>query len=428
LVLGAVLVALAALLATPALASSQALLLAPWAFVVVLLAGPAAGRSASRPRLAASVLAASGAGLVVELAGPVAPPLGLWAARVSVAFSLLALIAPGVSGRAVAVGGTLTALLTCASTPFSPFYERPPAASPAASTPPRQVVVGALRVAVREFGPTGGPPVLALHGFPDDSSSWNEVGARLGEAGFHVIAPDLRGFGATRFVDGASARGADLGVLVDDALAVADSFGLERFAVVGHDWGARIGQGLAATEPRRVDRLVSFSGYQLAFGVEGLPPPPVRLVPGLWYQLVLNLPFGSALMSEHGDVFAWTLWRRWSPSWPKAQRRESYAAVSGGFRGGDFAAVVTSAYAWAPAASSRGQHLDTAPFIDTPTLVILGADDGLDDVAWSEAVDRARFRGPLVHQSLEGVGHWPHREAPGRVATAIVDFLRHPGK
>src|SRR3954467_10751685 len=88
-----------------------------------------------------------------------------------------------------------------------------------------------------------GSPVLRLHGFPDSSALWRHQIPALVAAGHRVIAPDLRGFGASDRPEGVAS--AAVHELVGDAVGILDALGVERAAVVGHDWGGAVGWALA---------------------------------------------------------------------------------------------------------------------------------------------------------------------------------------
>ena len=102
-----------------------------------------------------------------------------------------------------------------------------------------------------------GPTVLMLHGFPDSRFLWRHQVPALVDAGYRVIAPDLRGFGeAPRPLDVRSYRRP---ALVADALGLLDALELERVHLVGHDWGASLSWRIAGSYPDRIERLVVMS-------------------------------------------------------------------------------------------------------------------------------------------------------------------------
>src|SRR5690349_6938947 len=96
-----------------------------------------------------------------------------------------------------------------------------------------------LRIAFRQHGDLQGEPIFLLHGWPDDLHTWDGVLPTLACAGYRLIMPSLRGFGETRFLDHATPRSGQLAALAQDLLDFASALGIERFNVVGHDWGAR---------------------------------------------------------------------------------------------------------------------------------------------------------------------------------------------
>src|SRR4051812_43172474 len=106
-----------------------------------------------------------------------------------------------------------------------------------------------LRVAHLTGGPKTGAPVLLLHGWPDDATTFAHVAPVLHRAGFRTFTPWLRGFGQTAFLSTKTMRSGEIAALAQDALDFADALGLDCFAIVGHDWGARIAYLLASVFP-----------------------------------------------------------------------------------------------------------------------------------------------------------------------------------
>jgi pimeloyl-ACP methyl ester carboxylesterase len=113
-----------------------------------------------------------------------------------------------------------------------------------------QISVGDLVFDALVAGPANGPVVFLLHGFPQTSYEWRHQLPVLARAGFRAVAPDQRGYSP----GARPARVEDYAVadLVADVLGMADALGVERFHVVGHDWGAGVAWGLAGAAPERV--------------------------------------------------------------------------------------------------------------------------------------------------------------------------------
>ncbi len=105
---------------------------------------------------------------------------------------------------------------------------------------------------VEQAGPADAPPAILLHGFPESHRTWREVAARLSDR-VRLIMPDLRGFGASDKPRDVKDYATD--ALVADLFALADALGIERFALVGHDWGGAIAWAAAISGNPRITRL-----------------------------------------------------------------------------------------------------------------------------------------------------------------------------
>ena len=107
-----------------------------------------------------------------------------------------------------------------------------------------------LTLQVPERGSEDGEPIVLLHGFPQDSTSWTAVAEILAAAGFRVLAPNLRGYSPGARPSGRAAYGSN--ELVSDVLALLDAKGLDTAHVVGHDWGGALLWTLRKTHPHRI--------------------------------------------------------------------------------------------------------------------------------------------------------------------------------
>src|SRR3712207_4012811 len=130
-----------------------------------------------------------------------------------------------------------------------------------ALTAAKQVRAGVLDVGYHEAGPSAGPPVLLLHGFPYSIDSYVEVAPMLAARGCRVVVPYLRGHGSTRFVEGETPRSGQQGALGADVIALMDALGLNRAVLAGYDWGGRAACVVAALWPERCAGLVSVNSY-----------------------------------------------------------------------------------------------------------------------------------------------------------------------
>lgn len=109
----------------------------------------------------------------------------------------------------------------------------------------------------RVAGPRNGSPVLLLHGFPESSLEWEAQLVALAGAGYHAVAPDLRGYSPGARPPAVADYA--LGLLAGDVVAIADALGFTRFHLVGHDWGAAIAWEVAGTRPERLLSLTAVS-------------------------------------------------------------------------------------------------------------------------------------------------------------------------
>src|SRR5947207_14245316 len=105
--------------------------------------------------------------------------------------------------------------------------------------PLKQINVGLLNVGYAEAGPVGGPPVILLHGWPYDIYSFVDVAPLLASAGYRVLIPYLRGYGATRFLSSEAIRNGQPSALATDVIAFMDALKMDKAKLAGFDWGAR---------------------------------------------------------------------------------------------------------------------------------------------------------------------------------------------
>jgi len=284
----------------------------------------------------------------------------------------------------------------------------------------RDVSTNGTRLHIAEAGDPHAPLVLLVHGFPEFWWSWRHQLVALAGAGYHAVAVDLRGYGASD----KPPRGYDLFTLAADLSGLVRTLGEHEAAVVGHDWGGVLGWTMAALEPLLIRRLVVLgiahplllrtaliadeaqrraSRYVLSYQV---PRRPER-------ELVAN---DAAAVG--GILHAWG-----GPGFPDEQteRRCREAAQIPG--------VVHSAleyYRWVFRSQFRpdGRRLRqalTRP-VETPVLQLHGALDSCQ--LPSTAAGSGKYvAGRYEWHLLEGVGHFPHEEAPELVTGEVLRWL-----
>ncbi|HET8930451.1 MAG TPA: alpha/beta fold hydrolase, partial [Acidimicrobiales bacterium] len=109
-------------------------------------------------------------------------------------------------------------------------------------------LLGELDIHWLEWGERGRPVALCVHGFPDTPQTFRHLGPVLAEAGFHVVAPWLRGYAPSAVPADGNYR---VGTLVGDVVGLVDHLGADDAVLVGHDWGAIIGYATVALHPER---------------------------------------------------------------------------------------------------------------------------------------------------------------------------------
>lgn len=281
-----------------------------------------------------------------------------------------------------------------------------------------------LRIAYEDGGPKDGPPVMLLHGWPDDVRTYGAVAPALQAAGFRTIVPSLRGFGATTFLSDKTMRSGEMVAMAQDAIDLADALGLKTFAVVGHDWGARIAYALAAAFPERVTQIVAMSvGWQPG----ELATPSLEQVRKYWYQWFMATARGKETVRRDPKAFARIQWDTWGPQGWFSEAE--FDATARSFENPDWPAITLHSYQvrWGEADKDpRYRDLDQramlAQSISVPTLMIQGGADGVTLAATTDAKDRY-FTGGYQRVVLDGVGHFPTRERPDVVNKLLLDFL-----
>lgn len=286
-----------------------------------------------------------------------------------------------------------------------------------------------LRVGYQEWNPAGDRAIVLVHGWPDSPRCWAGVAPVLASEGYRVIAPALRGFSPTTFLQAATPRSGQLAALGRDLLDFVLALALERPVLAGHDWGARAAANACGLEPGIASHLVMMSvGYGTNDPNQALSLQQAR---NYWYHWYMATPRGERTVREDRRAFTRMMWDTWAPAgW---YRPEEFEATAQAFDNDDWPDVVLHSYRhrWGhalgdPHYDSAEAALTPAPVLPLPSLVLHGAADGVNHPD-SSAGKETFFSGPYRRELLDGVGHFPQREAPQAVANAIITFLQsHP--
>jgi pimeloyl-ACP methyl ester carboxylesterase len=276
----------------------------------------------------------------------------------------------------------------------------------------RRVSTSALEFELLEAG--SGPLALCLHGFPDTAHSWRHLLPVLADAGFHSVAPFMRGYHPTEIPKDGQYR---LDSLVGDVNELHEALGGDSEAVlIGHDWGAVAAYAAAPGAGGRWRRLVT------------LAIPPLELNPLLFsdyaqikrffYMFVFQVPFAEELVAAGDMAFIARLWEDWSPGYDPSEdlvwvreslaRRENLSAALGYYR--------------ALFAALQGGGLAPLGQAEQPTLYVHGARDGC--VGLELVRDAEQYLAPGSRMIvLKEAGHFLHLEQPDDVARLILEFV-----
>lgn len=306
----------------------------------------------------------------------------------------------------------------------------------------RTIATNGVELHLTEAGT--GPLVVLAHGFPELGYSWRRQIGALANAGYHVIAPDQRGYGRSARPQAVGAY--DIHHLVDDLVGILDESGEEQAVLVGHDWGSMVVAHAALLHPERVSGLVNMSVPFLPRG----PMPPItamRRAFGDAFFYILYFQEPGVADAELGADPARTMGRLLAgaatggvpdpsffandgrgfidrlgepeglPSWLGRSELDHYVAefTRTGFTGG------LNWYRNLDHNWETTSQLDGAR-IEVPSLFIGGTLDpvGLMSPPSAAHASLGDHQGDIL---IDGAGHWVQQEAPEPVNAALVDFI-----
>jgi haloacetate dehalogenase len=263
-----------------------------------------------------------------------------------------------------------------------------------------------------------GPPVLLLHGFPETHVCWHRVAPRLA-ADHAVVAPDLRGYGASRApAGGPHGEGFTKREMAAELVELMSALGHERFAVVGHDRGARVAYRLALDHPERVTRVAVLNTVPTVEQFERMGAG-ASLGFWTWFLLAQPAPFPERLLAADPSAVLDLVFATWpaDPDTIVAEARAAYlraldpptiAGMCGDFRA-----------SFHIDRRHDAEDREAGRRITVPLLLVTGAEEAqLADApaiwrAWADDVTAAEVPG----------GHFLPEEAPDELVTALAAFL-----
>lgn len=269
----------------------------------------------------------------------------------------------------------------------------------------RDAVINGIKSTYAVAG--SGPAILLLHGWPFTWFTWHKVIPQLAQT-HTVIAPDMRGIGATS----KPASGYDVGTLADDAAALLAFEGVENATVVGHDLGVGVAYMMAHKYPKLVNKLVVMESIVL-----GAPRAELFMNDPPWWVAFHNVPdMPEALVAgreaSYLDWF-WTNLTVGRVGISKVSRDQHIASyeLPGSMRGG------FEHYRAFPTTIKQGREASQSK-LDIPVLALGG--ELIGDVLFQQMKEVA---GNVSGGKITGVGHVIQEERPEELLSRLKEFL-----
>ena len=271
-----------------------------------------------------------------------------------------------------------------------------------------------------------GPLVLCLHGFPDNAHTFRYLLPVLARAGYRAVAPFMRGYAPTSPAPDGKYHAALLGT---DVAALIPALGVERAAVVGHDWGAQATYGAAALAPERLTCIVTIAVAHPGV-VQGDLALSYARIKGMWHSYFLQMPIAEQAISANDFAF---LEEWWKDATEYDLPGEIIESVKATFRQPGVVAAALDYYRHTfgtahrdPALDALQQRIRTTP-VSVPALAFHGTKDRPGRLEGFAAMDHL-FTGGLEKVVMPGTGHFLHVEEPEQVNQRIVAFLGRQGE
>jgi pimeloyl-ACP methyl ester carboxylesterase len=263
-------------------------------------------------------------------------------------------------------------------------------------------------------GPRDGRPVILLHGFPEFWYGWRHQIGPLADAGFNVVALDQRGYNTSDKPP--LIRDYNLDLLAADVASAIAALGVERAAVVGHDWGGIVAWWLAVTRPELLSRLVILNAPHPVVMRRALRTDPLQMLRS-WYAFMMQLPRLPEWSSRLGN-------------WNSVARGMRTSSRPGSFTDDDFEhyreawsrpGAFTAMVNWYRAAMRSPPVTSPDVRVHVPTLVLWGARDKFIRRRYADQTVARCDDGRL--EMFEDATHWIQHEEVTRVNDRLIEFL-----
>ena len=278
-------------------------------------------------------------------------------------------------------------------------------------------------VAIHGVAAGNGPPVLLLHGHPQTLSTWHAVAPRLVEAGYRVVATDLRGYGdSSRPPGGEQHINYSKRLMARDQVAVMQALGHTRFAVVGHDRGGRVAHRMALDYPDAVERLAVLDIAPTAT-MYARTDREFATRYFWWFFFIQPAPLPERLIEGDPEAFLRMHLQAQSrtsgvPSEPLIQE---YLRC---YRRPGTVHAICEDYRAAAGIDLEHDAADNAARVQAPLLVLWGRDSVVGKLY--DVLDTWREKALEVRGHAVSGGHTLQEESPGETAEALLGFLPRP--
>lgn len=288
------------------------------------------------------------------------------------------------------------------------------------------MLASGIELAVWDSGPKDAPALIFLHGFPESHRSWRHQIAHFSKS-YRCIAPDQRGYGQSSKPQNIEAYTPDK--LVADIFQLADALAIERFTIVGHDWGGAISWPIAlfGQANGRVTRAIIANAPHPALFQKLVYTDPVQRKASQ-YMRAFRDPANDALVREHGLAALLLKALRWKPSPALEPEERKFMLASWQDREACFgmlnwyrASPIDIPDEDAPYAPPEGWAPFPLPKLTIPALVIWALDDIALPPGNIEGLDEQVA--DLTLRTIPDCGHFVQWEKPAEVIAAMNSFL-----